>query len=262
LSREPSSAQAQILEHAYIYAGNNPLLFSDPSGLKKCFPYRPENAHCEWPDGCNGDAVSAWLGASLLNLPIPLPADIEVVPISQRLRPAVNCGDRAFIDWQFRLKLKKGAPCNGFFVQKIDYYCDVQPCTNCPNALPAQPSLTYYEAWFVEEKGTHTADHAAETLELGKCGVKKQVGTVKFFCDTITRDLRKLWPKNKIYGHGDCQITPRSLPSTVAPPLWWNIFPVAGPARRWLSANWICDCPCMNNFADADAEPRKKAGIV
>jgi RHS repeat-associated protein len=42
LSREPGFSQGDVLELPYLYSGNNPLLFSDPSGLKKCWPYRPE----------------------------------------------------------------------------------------------------------------------------------------------------------------------------------------------------------------------------
>jgi RHS repeat-associated protein len=212
---------------------------------------------------------------------------IHIVPLGGHLD--AKCGDTVYQDWDFVLChwnpiwCYNGAPCDGYFVQKVDVRCSIKECEgragkDCPGASPITPSFTFWEAWFVK-KGAHfaegrnptdkprihTTDEFVHRVNSGTCGHRSTVGTVKFFCLSVTGDLGHLdspaggwetWVNYPKQGRADCSSTSMSVPSTENEPAWWSKTPVAGPAQHWLSAVWNC-CDCTaGEFVNTDASPR------
>jgi hypothetical protein len=131
---------------------------------------------------------------------------ITVSPLRQHLSgDGAQCGDVHFIEYDFTLD--KPAPCEGYIVQQVDIFEDIQDCTNCPAAAPVAPTVTYWEGWWVAKggtvqelrtwvgafrrfqkrpehdwPGTTFTDRPEIRHVVGQCGASDVVGTIKFFC--------------------------------------------------------------------------------
>jgi hypothetical protein len=131
---------------------------------------------------------------------------IAVSPLRQHLSgDGAQCGDDHFIEYDF--ELDKPAPCDGYIVQQVDIFQDIQNCANCPAAAPGAPAVTYWEGWWVAKggtvqelrtrrgafsrflkrpqhdwQGTTYTDRPHIEHSVGTCGTSDVVGTIKFFC--------------------------------------------------------------------------------
>lgn len=229
----------------YEYASNNPLLEVDPSGL------------------------------------------LSIVPRSRNLGQ-IKCGEVAYIAWDFYIDVptrpgskRKGAPCDGFIVQRVSVACIVNPCVNgqCSVDLEKANVFDYWEAWPVQRgqnKSTlrrrpyRYTDAARFTAIDNRCGYYFQSGEVKFFCKnpaedptgnnvgtgelTDWHDPTKFGPIN--YGPGECGTTSGDLKSKGQEPAFWNRHPVDGPAQRSFVLDWYCcECPGVKKGGNASASP-------
>src|SRR5262249_43068040 len=115
---------------------------------------------------------------------------IRVIPLDSLLSPKAKCGDNPYQKWFFELGSTKEpfkAPCDGYFVQKVDVYCDIAlSCMNCPTDFVKTPTYSYLEAWWMRKTKTRPAVPSKYTdtaiWNTNCCGTYKQVGTIQFFC--------------------------------------------------------------------------------
>ncbi len=187
--------------------------------------------------------------------------------------------------WDFSITNPGGAPCDGFFVQKVDVYCNIDTsCDYCSETRsPVTPTFTYYEEWPVTQGqwlwdgeafggGVYT-DTAGGGDNFTGCGSYMQLGTVKYFCkdpliggvgplgdpapNNQPSDLWHPLPANTYYRSGPCSTSPLDLATTQNKPAWWNHANVDPPtAQRWFGVKFNC-CPnCLYNFEIANAYPK------
>ena len=164
--------------------------------------------------------------------------------------------------WDFTL----GAPASndGYIVQQVDFYEDLM---NCPSLgrCPAQPSLTFWEAWPVAKGDTahtlHTSagytDQSSYPGVSGKPGYVGAFGEIKFYLKSVTGDLGSLntAPATPSGGWGPGAVSQSgSLPSTSTRPSWWSSSPTEGPGRRSAYAGWRC-CPTGRNYNIIRSDP-------
>ena len=181
-----------------------------------------------------------------------------------------RCGGRVpYIVWTFAIP--SGAPCDGYLVQQIDVRCSKMSCifdSQCPTTYPRQPDYSFWEVWEYKKGEKHDAgyikflltDQARSTpAELGTCGYRVSVGSLKYFCKSTTGELKTdpLWKKGKTYGRNlgsmKCETSVSNLNSSDTPPSWWSNKPDDGPAYRYLSHQWSCCCD--SDYAKAWASP-------
>jgi hypothetical protein len=161
----------------------------------------------------------------------------------------------------FDFMLDKPAPTDGYMVQKIERY---ENKVRCPGlgSCPANPSLTYYEAFFVRQNSRefyrHTAlgmtDQSGHASQPNTSGARYAHGEIRFFPVNVTGNLGRnnvagLWSPGNAGG-----VPPSlSLPSTQTTPTWWNSN-TEGPARRYVQADWRC-CGDANDFNVVKSSP-------
>lgn len=164
--------------------------------------------------------------------------------------------------WDFTL----GTPASddGYIVQQVDFYEDLM---NCPSLgrCPAQPSLTFWEAWPVAKGDTaHSlqttvgyTDQSAYPGVAGRPGYVGAFGEIKFYLKSVTGDLGSFStaPATPSGGWGPGAVSQSGiLPSTSARPSWWSSSPTEGPGRRSAYAGWRC-CPTGKNYNIIRADP-------
>lgn len=217
---------------------------------------------------------------------------LTIKPRRLKLRD-VGCGKLAFIEWDFLLdtlvkppRKKWGAPCDGFFIQKVHFHCDVVTCDHLHLTLV---DISYWEAWPVTKGKRFTSirkkfrvkytDRAEFLVPDGTFGSCKQDGEVRFYCE---EDIEKAggvvlgtsivgWhdpncdPKTKSgtpinYGTGVCPISPACLESTETQPKFWGKAKITdGPAIRSFSGTWKCCCPPKTTSFTATPHKHKRS---
>jgi hypothetical protein len=154
--------------------------------------------------------------------------------------------------------------CDGYIVQKIDFYKSTATCSQLlVAASPAKPVLTFWEAWpvakgdqlFKRRSAIGYTDQSGWPSASGS-GTVTATGEIKFFCKTVTGDLGDLnkTGTDKNWGPG---LEPQSvsLPSTHKQPSWWSKAPVGGPANRMASTWWNCCGDAKSHSSDAMFDP-------
>lgn len=186
----------------------------------------------------------------------------------------VGCGIQGSRQWQF--ELESDAPCSGYFVQHVVQFCLVRDCEAC-NCAPLSKSrisiVDYWEAWSVT-KGSRVkdaiprssdrwADQAATGPIDDTCGLKIQIGEVRFYCKNPieaangvgTGDLSNIWEYDKTYGvETPCEVTARRLYSADLEPSFWGNGPVE-MGNRLAQLSWKCCRVADDNFACFGANP-------
>jgi RHS repeat-associated protein len=182
-----------------------------------------------------------------------------------------KCGAGS-VKWIFRLD--KEAPCDGYIVQQVDRYENIQDCSKpAVNSSSTTPKKTFWEAWPIKKgerisEDTNNDGYTDESAPLGSgrsSGSTASVGTIKFFCRTTTGDLGGLSRQPLIPNGGwryDPLLSPSGkLPSTETQPPWWADLPppwaapIESPATRWSSATWNCCCKPSLGVSEFDAYP-------
>ena len=196
-----------------------------------------------------------------------------------------DCGEMVLggVTFDFYFFDEAGAPCDGYFVQKIDIVDERQDkcgaCVPCPKGTPqnlpkAKPP--FWEAWEIEKGQIHSTDgdiggthkHTdARAIEIAKgCGYRVSKGTVKFFCkrkqdvpangDPVeTKEID--WPRN------NKDTESGNLPSTTEKPIWWDSKPADGPVSNSVATVWCCCedaalCPAgKGRGSDSASNPTK-----
>lgn len=195
---------------------------------------------------------------------------IAVKPDGNKLG-RLRCPDHAYMRWDFVLDNK--APCDGFIVQKVDVFCQSEPCKG---RRRGSQIYHYWEAWFVKknstishvhrgfEMGTPFIDTAGFKYKNFRFGFYLQHGSIRFYCmeknddprapakRVGTSDLRREW-KQGTAGTGKCKTSAGGLPRTLSEPFFWKEDPIEGTPRRWFGVEWDC-CPCPQGGI-ANAQP-------
>jgi len=234
LSVDPLFFAKEHVNGIYGYVENSPLLSSDPSGLITIRPI------CEAPE-------------------------------HRRKSHGLSCGETARAYYVY--ELDSDAPCPGYIIQRIDFYCNVLPCDLCPVTPVTSPSITYYEAWEVDPKidKRHELEHARfkhtdaniATARQGHCGSVFVVGMAKFFCKDPkhpaakgvgTGELAGKWKIDQDYKSSYlCEVHVGLLSVKEGDPnapKWFAAAGVEALDTRSSSLDWSC-CPC----ADPDVRP-------
>lgn len=225
----------------YIYGSNSPLNRIDPSGLLTIRP------------------VGSTLGR-------------------------LGCDDVAEIRWNFHIDYKlsdtaKGAPCDGFIVQKISFICTTDFCNPkkfkdlCEVDLDSpQVSQEFWELWEVKKGsdsperpfGAKNDDSATNPFRNTTCGFRYSRGEARFYCKSPLDDPTG----NKVgtgeladwqtlaYGTAPCAV--RTNRSTDIKPPFWDKPPVDGPASRYFYADWYCCGDCKEDVRRAYATATPK----
>ena len=177
----------------------------------------------------------------------------------------LTCGGRK-VRWKF--ELSDPAPCDGYIVQQVDRYQDIEKCPpgGKDPSQPAKPTETFWEAWYVKKGDKVDEDFAKFNFtdesnfpsHDDERGIDVIVGTIKFFCKKETGDLgkqdKKPEDKDSKWGPGKVPVS-GGLPSTKEKPGWWEDKPEAGPASRKASSNWVC-CPDVAKTNEISCEPK------
>jgi RHS repeat-associated protein len=200
---------------------------------------------------------------------------LTVTPLQNNLSPP--CGGDSWITWDFILAQKKH--CAGYMVQQIDMRCNVTACPTdcigtCPNTSPVEPTLTYWEALYVEEDQpvyflrqvgqVNYTDRSNFNVPLNSCGTVSAVGAIRFYCKKDTGDLGLTgipeplsgWKVGAQYCQGNCCGNPDQFPSTNDKKLvqfFWGRAPVVESATRSSGVYWRC-CG-QNDFVHGYANP-------
>jgi len=173
-----------------------------------------------------------------------------------------NCGSRR-VRWVFALD--STAPTDGYLVQKVRSYENIQSCPSNVSSVSLTPTLTFWEAWFVnsgdtnEHEGTpDITDQSVRGEGTNQSGLQASLGTVKFFPISVTGDIGRFgaapadpsspWGPGKVPRSG--QVT-----STPSKPSWWDNTPGEGPASRWASSWWNCCGDAANQRNVIDSNP-------
>jgi hypothetical protein len=162
---------------------------------------------------------------------------------------------------RFVFTLDNAAPTDGYMVQKIDRYDNEVPCPGM-GACPATPSITFYEAFFVQSGSTefyrHSAlgmtDQSSHGSKPNTSGARYALGEIRFFPIATTGNLGRnntagLWKPGNAGGVSFSM----SLPSTTTAPSWWGSH-TEGPATRRTSADWRC-CGGSDDFNIYSSDP-------
>jgi len=197
---------------------------------------------------------------------------LTVVPLHKDFN--TPCGGEAKIYWDFRLDHKEH--CEGYIVQQVDIRCNFIACKGnceCPTTSPTQPTLTFWEAWYVkkdeplyylrQEGKINYTDASIWPVPQNTCGTISAVGTIRFYSIDRTHDLGRTgmqapfsgWKIDGRYVVGNCGGYAGKLPSTDDKKLvefFWG-FPPLESASRSSSNYW--NCCGQDNFVRPSANP-------
>ncbi|XZE34772.1 RHS repeat domain-containing protein [Pirellulaceae bacterium SH501] len=239
------------------------LRYGDPSGNDiYCFTFE-----------CNDAAVDS--------------VDIEDVTNVNEKKSDTSCGGQKSRSWKFRAKRQKRidgpTPCAGYIVQKVTVSCTKSKCKESGGCVENKLSDTfsYFEAWYVGKSDTSPAEGSYTDRGLtppkfvvnNSCGSYKQIGEVRFFCESVTGNLGKprvgggLWPvdSNRTFGNGLCDVGAGVLPATGTEPGWWSAPVPNGDfidrsrktSTRSMTVDWDCCCkPIKDRGGKIESEPR------
>jgi hypothetical protein len=161
----------------------------------------------------------------------------------------------------FIFTLDNPAPTDGYMVQKITRYDHEVACPRW-GQCPANPSMEFYEAFFVQSGSTDfyrqaalgMTDQSGHATRPGTAGARYAHGEIRFFPIATTGNLGRnntagLW----MPGNAGGVAASLSLPSTLTQPIWWNSH-TEGPARRYVNADWRC-CGDAYDYNTLSANP-------
>jgi hypothetical protein len=175
---------------------------------------------------------------------------LRIVPGPKELGK-LDCGKSPFQAWDFVVefssedpKERDTAPCTGFIIQQVWWYCMARDCNG---TLIGSEDFYYYEAWPVEKgsslssvrQGKGKSDFAAYDPRLPSQGVCHQHGEVRFYCEKSEEDPRaeyglgvgtgKLvgWAPGR-FGMPPCQVSSIKLPAIQFPPPPPERYPEGG----------------------------------
>ena len=204
---------------------------------------------------------------------------LTIQPRSRKLGK-IPCGTEARMSWDFYLDTptqpghrRKGAPCDGYFVQHVTVYCLVSPCDDCLD-LEKVTSHDYWEAWpvrrgqrksLLRRRNTDATDTARFTARQKSCGYYVQLGEVRFYCASVTGNLAsptsgwhnpRKWGVKHYASTPEFRTTPSLLLSIGTQPRFWRSKAVDGPSYRSFALDWqCCKCPGVNIGGSATASP-------
>lgn len=160
---------------------------------------------------------------------------------------------------RFIFTLDNSAPTDGYMVQQIERYNNEVECPGT-GVCPANPDLTFWEAFFVQSGSTAfyrqaalgLSDESSHPARPNTAGARYAMGEIRFFPIAVTGNLGRnntagLWNPGNAGGVSYSM----SLPSTSTRPTWWGSH-TEGPATRFVTADWRC-CPDGNNFNQINA---------
>jgi len=158
----------------------------------------------------------------------------------------LECGGMSVV---WALVLDNPARCEGYFIQEVKVYEDIRRCSEpLPTATPAKPKMHFWEAFgptLVGELGRDSEDTFYDAPFPNRKGTRTNLGTVKFFCKSVTGNLgaKNQPPPTPIGGWGIPRRSPAGgLPMTQTKPSWWDNTPEEGPAYHRTWASWDCCC--------------------
>lgn len=161
----------------------------------------------------------------------------------------------------FNFTLDNPAPTDGYMVQKIERYDNQVRCPGM-GACPASPSLTFYEAFFVQSGSTEfyrrsalgMTDQSGHAAQPNSSGARYAHGEIRFFPIAVTGNLGR---NNRagLWSPGNAGGVPASLslPSTTVAPAWWDRH-TEGPVTRYVHADWRC-CNDSMDFNTISSDP-------
>lgn len=185
-----------------------------------------------------GEADSPNRHGFLRNNP-PNEVDIDGRITVKRTDYAWNICRNVTVKWRFILD--SPAPCDGYLVQEVSNYEEVLPCPCKGRARPANRlefngnqflQNRYWEAFAIARGQTDPTDIAHMLIPFDTVGSALSRGTAKFFCSVMTGPLELFW-LDQVPEAGPA-------PSTRTQPVWWNLWPIEGPAGRSLAVDWTC----------------------
>jgi len=187
--------------------------------------------------------------------------NIMVLHVSHELSPDKGCGDKHSINWGFVLDSPLGAPCDGYFVQKVHaWFGSARSFRGCDELFRGERMKTkkFFEAWSVRKgdrgwwaryvMGNTSPFDSTDSFLVrhrdGECGRSETIGTVKFFCKEVTGDLGgyrvppDVIDSLKSPGWGPGVVAEAGgLTSSHHQPKWWLTEAVEseGSASHWMS---------------------------
>jgi RHS repeat-associated protein len=204
---------------------------------------------------------------------------VEIKPMG---RTSTECGTKISY---FDFYLGKIAPCEGYFVQQVEVWCESEVCPckrdnyKFPMKTPNSPAWTYWEFWPVKKNEVVSYKRPGgytDGFGLGgaasvnyRCGYFAIRGTLKFFCKNAAEVPLNVSPKPDAIGTGDLEnFRPVSSPvcggrnsgtgkGTDNPndvPFWSSI-PIEGPSAHWSKRSWQCCNSCNPNEDEAKDFP-------
>jgi len=125
--------------------------------------------------------------------------DIQRLTITRNGNPTVgNCG-QARVAWNFQLGAP--APEDGYIVQQVSRYHDIQDCPSNVDTCPANHTFRFWEAWWVKKGDTMQRLHVQGRVNYTDASTNPEYpntsgadiyhGEVRFYKGSVTGDLGK-----------------------------------------------------------------------
>ena len=157
--------------------------------------------------------------------------------------------------------LGQPAATDGYIVQQIDRYDNEVKCPGF-GACPANPTSTYWEAFYVRKNSTAfyrsaalgRSDDSSHKPRPNTDGARYAYGESRFFPIATTGFLGMnnragLWKPGNAGGVSHSL----SLPSSAAQPTWWGQY-TEGPQTRSVTADWRC-CGDSSDYNKISSNP-------